>query len=303
LARSILSLDKHAMTIVIGLAPGERGDAAALLGVMLANAAGEDLLVAAVTPTPWPANPQDEEFRVTQERLANRALDRARDVVQSRIPASYVVHPARSVATGLNEIVHQHATSVVVLGSSARGLVGLVSLGGVAERLLHSLETPVCIAPVGFDSHPTARLTRVTVGYGRADHDSGLLSAAAVRADELGLRLRVACFAVRPTTAEGGSIEKEAETLVVDEWADQLRSDISRSLTSAGYDPARVEMVIGPGATLGEAVGGVPWDPGDLLVIGASASTVSRFFLGSHASKIVRSSPVPVLVLARSGLR
>jgi nucleotide-binding universal stress UspA family protein len=291
------------MTIVVGLAPGERGHAAARLGVLLANASGEDLLVAAVTPTPWPANPQDEEFRVTQEHLAKQALDRARDVVPTGIPASYVIHAARSIATGLIEIVHKAATSVVVLGSSARGVVGLVSLGGVAERILHSLETPVCIAPAGFDSHPTARLTRITVGFGRADHDSGLLRAAAVRADELGLRLRVACFAARPATAEGGSIVRSAEALVVEEWTDQLRSDIAKALRAAGSDPTRVETVIGRGATLGEAVQAVPWDPGDLLVIGASTSAVSRFLLGSHASKIVRSSPAPVLVLARSARR
>jgi nucleotide-binding universal stress UspA family protein len=291
------------MTIVIGLAPGDRGDAAVRLGVMLANASAEDLLVAAVAPTPWPANPQDEEFRQVQEDLATKALDRARAIVASQIPAGYVAHSARSVATGLTEVVQQNGASVVVLGSSARGVVGLVSLGGVAERMLHSVETPVCIAPAGFDGHPAARLTRVTVGFGRADSDSDLLGAAAVRADALGLRLRVACFAARPSTAQGGSIEQSVESLVVGEWADQLRSDIATSLTAAGHDPARVETVIGSGGSLGEAVGDVTWDPGDLLVIGASTSSVSRFFLGSHASKIVRSSPVPVLVLARSARR
>jgi nucleotide-binding universal stress UspA family protein len=291
------------MTIVVGLAPGERGHAAARLGVMLANAWGEDLLVAAVTPTPWPANPQDEEFQVTQEHLAQQALDRAREVVPTGIPASYVIRPARSIATGLIEIVQQTATSMVVLGSSARGVVGLVSLGTVAERILHSLDAPVCIAPAGFDSHPTARLTRVTVGFGRADHDSGLLRVAAGRAEDLGLKQRVACFAVRPTTAAGGSIEQSAEDLVVEEWAEELRSDIATSLRAAGSDPARVETVIGRGATLGEAVGAVAWDPGDLLVIGANTSAVSRLLLGSHAAKIVRSSPVPVLVLARSAGR
>jgi nucleotide-binding universal stress UspA family protein len=291
------------MTYVIGLAPGERGEAAARLGVMLANASGEDILVVAVAPTPWPANPQDKEFLVLQDKLARAALERAEDVVPATIPAGYVVHSARSVSTGLIDVVQQHRASLVVLGSSGAGVAGLVSLGGVADRLLHSVEVPVCIAPAGFDSYPTARLTRVTVGFGRADHDSGLLGTAADRADQLGLRLRVACFAVRPGTAERGSIEPSAETLVVEGWTDQLRSDISRSLASSGYDPSRVEIVVGQGATWAEAIRSVSWDPGDLLGIGASTSAVSRFLLGSHASKIVRSSPAPVLVLARPGRR
>jgi nucleotide-binding universal stress UspA family protein len=37
-----------------------------------------------------------------------------------------------------------------------------------------------------------------------------------------------------------------------------------------------------------------------VLVVGSSTSPFSRFLLGSHASKIVRSSPVPVLVVPRS---
>ena len=36
--------------------------------------------------------------------------------------------------------------------------------------------------------------------------------------------------------------------------------------------------------------------------IGASSSPWSRFFLGSHAAKIVRHSPVPVLTVARGSL-
>jgi nucleotide-binding universal stress UspA family protein len=37
-----------------------------------------------------------------------------------------------------------------------------------------------------------------------------------------------------------------------------------------------------------------------VLAVGTSSSAVSRFFLGSHASKIVRNAPVPVFLLPRS---
>ena len=36
-----------------------------------------------------------------------------------------------------------------------------------------------------------------------------------------------------------------------------------------------------------------------ILAVGANSSAVSRFFLGSHASKIVRSAPVPVTLVPR----
>lgn len=289
------------MTIVVGLATGGRGDAAARLGAMLAAAGGEDLLVVVVAPVPWPSTgPVDAEFRAAQDKIVGESIDRAKSIIQERVPVEYHVETARSVATGLIRVAQQRRASMVVLGSSARGLIGVVSLGGVAERILHSSDIPICFAPAGYGRATSARLTRVTVGFGRADHDSGLLTAAAERADTLHLRLRVACFAVRPPIAQAGSIEPTAEVLVVGEWAEQVRADIDRSIRSAGDNPARVETVIGAGATWSGAITGVRWDAGDLLVIGASTSAVSRFFLGSHASKIVRNSPVPVMIVART---
>jgi nucleotide-binding universal stress UspA family protein len=42
----------------------------------------------------------------------------------------------------------------------------------------------------------------------------------------------------------------------------------------------------------------VDWSDGDLLVVGPSSSApAARLFLGSRASKIVRSAPVPVYLV------
>ena len=41
------------------------------------------------------------------------------------------------------------------------------------------------------------------------------------------------------------------------------------------------------------------WTDGEVLAVGTSSSVISRFFLGSHASKILRSSPVPVTLVPR----
>ncbi len=289
------------MSIVIGLAPGDEGEAAARLGGMLARSAGEPVVVVSVTPTPWPPDPSlDEEYRVVREESAGLALQHVRTTVLTDVDGEYVIESARSVASGLIEVAQQHSASFIVLGSARRGLVGRVSLGGVAERILHSLDTPVCFAPIGFGDGQAHRVARVTVGFGRGDHDSGLLTAAARQADRLGIRLRVACFAVRPSGARGRSIEADVEDLVIGEWMEQVRADIGEALVRAEVDPRRVEIVIGAGSTWEEALTAVEWSDGDLLAIGASTSPVSRFFLGSHASKILRNSPVPVLVVARS---
>lgn len=289
------------MPIVISLAPGERGEAAAHLGAMLARSSGRDLVVAAIVPIPWPPSPYglDEEFRALQERAAQEALDRVRDTICSDVAAEYVVESARSVSSGIVELANRRAASLVVLGSSARGLSGLVSLGGVAERLLHTLDLPVCFAPNEYGAPPGVEVARITVGFGRADRDSGLLTAAASRAQQWGAALRVVCFAVRPTATLRGTLAPDAEGLVIGQWAEQLRMDIGLAVVASGQDPKLVDTVIAEGGSWREALSSISWAAGDLLAIGASTSAVSRFFLGSHASKIVRSSPVPVLIVAR----
>jgi nucleotide-binding universal stress UspA family protein len=189
---------------------------------------------------------------------------------------------------------------LVALGSSSAGLLGLVSLGGVAERILHSSDTPVALAPIGYSTSPGATVSRLTVAFGRADHDSELLTRSAATAKETGATMRVACFAVRPLTAAAGSIESSAEDLVVGSWAKDLESDIARALSGAGGRVAtRVETVVGQGGSWAEALSDVSWVPGEVLVVGVSSSSVSRLFLGSHASKIVRNAGVPVLLLPR----
>jgi nucleotide-binding universal stress UspA family protein len=292
------------MTTVIGLAPNERGAAAVHLGSMLARSVSDDVVVVTVVPTPWPPSPYriDAEYLAHQEKAAEEALAVARTQIGPDLSVELVTHSARSVSSGLLEVARDRAATVVALGSSSAGIFGLVSLGGVAERILHSADIPVTLAPRGFDTGTTnARISRITVAFGRADKDSDLLVTAASVAAGIGATLRVACFAVRPMAAAAGSLEPDAEDLVIGEWVTRLESDVRRALRArAGEGATPVDVVVGEGRTWGDALNDVSWRSGEVLAVGTSSSAVSRFFLGSHASKIVRNSPVPVFLWPRA---
>ena len=58
--------------------------------------------------------------------------------------------------------------------------------------------------------------------------------------------------------------------------------------------------MVGCGETWERGLEDVEWDDGDVLVVGSSSiGPVARVFLGSRATKIVRHSPVPVVVVPR----
>jgi nucleotide-binding universal stress UspA family protein len=304
------------MTILVGLAPGQKDDAALHLGRMLARSVHEDLIVLAVVPAPWPPDPYqgDKEYLAHLESRAGKALARARTLLATGDLDVECLHlRAESVSAGLLRVMEERQVSSIVLGSSSTGLLGRVMLGGVAGRILHATDLPVIVAPRAFHDLSATRISRVSVAFGRADHDGELVARAAATARTMSAQMRVVCFAVRPMPEYVGAVEPSNEQLVVGEWMQRLRNDIAGALATAAdragqadgqtVTATRVETVLGQGGSWADALYDVSWSDGDLLVVGTSTGPLSRFSLGSHAAKIVRNSPVPVMLLPRGAER
>jgi nucleotide-binding universal stress UspA family protein len=291
------------VTVVVGYAPDGRARAVLHLAGMLARSGGEDLVLCAVLPAPWPPSPArvDAEYVAELERMANDVLERARGRLPADVPARTLIHQARSAPGGLLDVAEQHDAALLVVGSSPAGGTGHVALGSVTSRLLHSSPIPVALAPRGFRCRPDARVTRVTAAFGGADDD--LVVAAASVAARVGASLRIASFAVRPRTSFTAGIGRDADDEIVASWTREIATEARAALDAVGdlpSAPRELSCVVGHGESWEEALEDVAWDEGDVLVVGSSATgPIARVFLGSRASKIVRNSPVPVVVVPR----
>lgn len=292
------------MTMIVGYAPDERGRAALHLGVLLARSAADRLVVCSVVPSPWvPGMARvDAEYRSYLDATADEALERARENLPPGVEATFVRHSARSAAVGLLELAAEHEAVLVVLGSSSAGAFGHIALGSVTDRLLHSSPVSLALAPRGFRSRDAATVTRVTTAYGGSSAESLVVAAASVAA-RVGARLRIASFAVWSKPPYTMSLGTESEDLVLREWTAALEKTAQVTLTRVEGLPstlAKVETVIGRGATWQEALDDVGWTEGDVMVVGSSElGPVAQVFLGSRATKILRHSPVPVVVVPR----
>jgi len=276
------------MTFVVGFAPDGRGRAVLELAGMLARAGGEDLLVVSVVPSPWLPGPArvDAEYQAELAETANAALDEARSRLS--VEAEFLVHHARSTPAGLLEVAEARDAAMIVLGSSSAGAHGHVSLGSVSDRLVHSAHIPVALAPRGYRCRGACPVRRVTAAFGGSD--ATLVTAAAPVAERLGASMRVVSFAVRSRAPVEAGVGQSGEDAIVTQWT----RDVAESLGD-GYD-----LVVGRGETWDEAVEDVEWADGDVLVVGSSSlGPIARVFLGSRAAKIVRHSPVPVVVVPR----
>lgn len=291
------------MTLIVAYAPDERGKTALHLASMLARSIGDELVVCSVIPAPWvPGMARiDAEYRKELDEIADQALELARKSLPGDVSARFERHSARSAPAGLLEIAKQHDAYMIVVGTSSAGVFGHISLGSVTNRLLHSSPVAIALAPRGFRSQPGAKVKRVTAAYDGSASAGSLLLAAARVAARVGASLRIASFAVWSRPAYTTRLGTDSEDLVLQEWITDLEKSAHAALEQVeelAKVPRQVETVVGHGESWEEAIDDVGWDDDDVLVVGSSAvGPIAQVFLGSRGAKILRSSPVPVVVV------
>ena len=130
-----------------------------------------DAVLCAVVPAPWPPSPAkvDAEYREYLTSAATDALEEARERLSADVPATALVHHARSAPAGLLEVAERHDASLIAVGSSTAGALGQVTLGSVSSSLLHSSPIPVALATRGYRCKP---VTGVTTGRRRRSADT-----------------------------------------------------------------------------------------------------------------------------------
>ncbi|CCH79679.1 conserved hypothetical protein [Nostocoides japonicum T1-X7] len=294
------------MAVVVGYAPEESGTTALEAASVLARSLGEPLVVAVVVAVPHlPGEVAvDGDYVAPLLEWGRAVLERARASLPPDITATYEVRQAPSIPIGLLDLAAEIDATAVVLGSSSKGALGRISFGSISNRLVHSAPRPVLLAPRGFRSGPQSRIRRVAIAYAGASDGGHLADAANRLAEKVGADLRAVSFVVRPPKRLLGTVEQSADDLVADAWVartkDRLREQAGGRTDELGQRLAS-SLVVGVGLSWSRAIGNVPWAEGDLLVVGSSTvAPAARLFLGSGASKIVRSSPVPVLLVPRA---
>ena len=289
------------MTVLVGHPPRPHDRAAISYGAMIARSRSMPLRVVSVVPAPWPttvAGSADREYAAWSRGEGDKAVAAARtvlDEVAGDLDTEAEALPGRSVARALLIRAREVGASLVVIGSSEGGPFDRVRLGSTADRLLHSAELPVAVATRGFATHAVPRFGRVTCAF-RADRASvDVLARVAATCREAGAALRVVTFGVAGRTMYPPEVRGEEE--VVAAYVDQATAAQAAALAGLAV-PDDVDTSVAIGADWASAMASLEWRHDEILVLGsATGGLVSRVLLGSNANRIVRHSPVPVIVV------
>lgn len=295
------------MTIVVGFSPEKGGRATLELAVLLARSGTqEQLAVTTVTPQHWTTPSMakvDAEFQAWATGQGDAALAQARELLATKapdLPVTYRQVAGRSVPAALAKACEDAGGELLVLGSSRDSRPGQVVLGSTSEPLLHSSPVPVAIAPRGYRAH-CAAISRMTCSYSGTEESGDLLVAVAGISRRVGGTLRVVTFGVRGRTMYPPEVGLHAEDEVLRQWTDQVRQQQSTALgrlSELGLLPETTTAQIAAGSDWADVMDELEWDNGEILVVGSSPlGTLARVFLGSRATKIIRYSPVPVVVV------
>lgn len=282
--------------IAVGVDGYTEGRDAAVLGAMLAQATGAELMLIAVHPDPLVPMPPDSGWKALHKQ-AEALLRQTRDAIAPH--ARIVVETDWSIPRALERVVTREHRDLLVVGSSRRGPAGRVRIGTRTRQLLCHCTCSLAVAPRGLSEGPAPRLIRVGVGYDGDPEARAALSLAASIALAAGAKLLVRCVVDDTLPAVGWSTAREIAQEMWDKaLAPELQSRREETQDAVKASGAEAEIEVLPGGPpemlveLSERV--------DLLVIGSRRwGATARVLLGTTGEALMHDAACPVIVAPR----
>ena len=279
------------MRYVVGYTATERGRDALFLACTIARSQGASLDLVIVDPEESPYTavyPPERTFSSLLARQLRDWLEEALALVPADIEARGHIRTADSDARGLIDAAEEFNAGLIVVGAGNNGLFKRFTVGSVANALLHAANVPVALAPRGYSRLDP--LTRITCAVGERRGAEDVLEVACDSAARRGLPLRL--LSLLALDSPGDAAVEEAQLHI----ADRVRR--AQALTE-GKSP--ITGVVAQGRTIENAVDGLEFDDGEIVIIGSSRlARNNQLFLGATASKVLRSLPVPMVVVPRN---
>ncbi|MDZ4091682.1 MAG: universal stress protein [Arthrobacter sp.] len=280
------------MRYVVGYSANARGHDAVNLAVAMARGRGASLDLVLVVPEVQQfgaAHAPKAGFENLLNEQARQWLDEALALVPADVPAQAHIRSGDSDAQALIEAAEELGADVLVIGASRTGLFKRFTIGSVASALLHASTVPVALAPHGY--YRQEALTRISCGLGTRAGAGKLLDFAIGMAANRAVPLRV----VSLLALDGGD---PGAADAAREYAEKTVAAAAPVSPSGVQLAAKTDVVVAQGRSIEEAVDGLDWEDGEVMVIGSSRLAQGRsIFLGSTANRILRALPVPMLVV------
>ncbi|GAA2199087.1 universal stress protein [Sinomonas flava] len=280
------------MRYVVGYQPDHRGADAVALGVAVARAQGAslDLMLVLGEDVPFAEVNEDGKKLSAEQQQALQAQTEALALVPADVEARFHLRQGHSFAATLIEAAVEFEAALIVIGAASNGLFKRYTVGSVANALLHASPVPVALAPRGF--HHTDPLERITAFIGRREGAEAAVEVALIAAGRRNVPLRFVSL-----------VELDARADDFGENINAAHRHANTVLTEAAHrlpEGHEATVEVAHGRTFEDAVDSIDWLDGEIVIVGSSRlAQKNQLFLGSTANKVLRSLPVPMVVVPR----
>lgn len=281
----------NTMRYIVGYTNNSRGKDAVHFAVSLARGTEAKLEIVVVTPEPRPTFDMyspDKAYYSHLEAQAKEWLEDAMRLVPPEVQAEPRHSLANSIAEGLIDFVADETedASLIVVGASRRGFVGRYTIGSTASTLLHSSPVPVALATAGYGVRHR-EVSRLTCATGTKPGADALVDLAVKTAEQRQIDLRLLSL-VQMDRGMGDDHVSASEL-----HAKSLAETATRTLNEE-----RVSTVLARGSSIEECVSTLQFDDDEIVLVGSSRlAGPRRLFIGSTASKMLRTLPIPMVVV------
>ena len=286
--------------ILVGYVATDYGRDALNLGISLARQGQAELHVVIVAPQDIVYSgiyPHDRGYSSILEEQLGQWLREGLDGVPEDISAVGHVVAGDSEAQALVKAAQELDCAMVVVGAREGGVLSRFRVGSVASALLHSSPVPVALAPHGHQSE--LGVTRLSCMFGSKPGAGDVigLSVEAARRREIPIRL-VSLLLVGQL--DDDEIDEDTRALnlgvlrSVTEYGNGRLGELAQEMVASGAATTQVVA----GRTVERAIEDLDWEDGEIAVVGSSRlASRGRMFLGATAAKMLRSIPVPMVVV------
>lgn len=292
------------MELLIGMQPDAYDHDAMALGSLLARALDIQPVLAHIYPVdfdyPSPAHVDAEWNRYLQQQAAS-LLEESRESFCRRHEWSQVevaMAGNRSSGIGLAALARARGSELIVIGSTPGAARGRFAIGSTANQLLHEASVPVAATPSGYAREEVSHIGRLMLAFSDSKDSGTQVKRSAGLAERMGVPLELLSIVLRHRMY-GSKLGTKAEEPVINELRAHMLARQEKALSDVTDTlPHSAETVVGE--SVASALNAVAWRGDEVLLMGsASRGPLQRVFLGDMTHKLLRSAPVPSIVLPR----
>jgi len=291
------------MKVLIGANADDAGRDALALGSLLCRALDAEPLLCHVHPADFQFPSQsaaEAEWANYLERQATEVLADA----QQEMAETYgwdnvdsIIGTHHSSGKGLADVASAELADFVVIGTGPGARSGELHVGSTADKLLHGSPVPVALAPAGYRRDAPEKIGKVVVGFRDTPESKLALAKGGELADAAHAPLSTLTVLVRHRL-RGGKFGGRTQDELLAEQQQRSVAAQEAALEALGVAEPQTEAVIADSAR--SALQRMQWDGDEVLILAsAPGGPLKRVFLGDMTYKLLRSSPVPTIVLPR----